>query len=113
MSITFAAVICDADDPCSVNTAQDPESSFYNVNSEYDPAFSTFDTGVPAPNSRDDRDPSVRQNELFYPWSLLQRSALSCFWLSSAAMLVFSRLFTIPCPLLPLLLVFSLLEALE
>ena len=26
--MTFAAVICDADDPCSVNTAQDPESSF-------------------------------------------------------------------------------------
>ena len=28
MSITFAAVIRDADDPCSVNTAHDPESSF-------------------------------------------------------------------------------------
>ena len=28
MSITFAAVICDADDPCSVNTAYAPESSF-------------------------------------------------------------------------------------
>ena len=28
MSMTFAAVICDADDPCSVNTAYDPESSF-------------------------------------------------------------------------------------
>ena len=27
-SITFAAVICDADDPCSVSTAYDPESSF-------------------------------------------------------------------------------------
>ena len=27
-SITFAAVICDAEDPCSVNTAYDPESSF-------------------------------------------------------------------------------------
>ena len=27
ISITFAAVICDADDPCSVNTAQEPESS--------------------------------------------------------------------------------------
>ena len=26
--MTFAAVICDGDDPCSVNTAQDPESSF-------------------------------------------------------------------------------------
>ena len=28
MSITFPAVTCDADDPCSVNTAYDPESSF-------------------------------------------------------------------------------------
>ena len=25
ISMTFAAVICDADDPCSANTAQDPE----------------------------------------------------------------------------------------
>ena len=28
MSMTFAAVICDSDDPCSVSTAKDPESSF-------------------------------------------------------------------------------------
>ena len=28
MSMTFVAVIIDADDPCSVNTAYDPESSF-------------------------------------------------------------------------------------
>ena len=27
ISMTFAAVSCDADDPCSVNTALDPESS--------------------------------------------------------------------------------------
>ena len=26
--MTFAAAICDADDSCSVNTAQDPESFF-------------------------------------------------------------------------------------
>ena len=26
--MTFATVICDAGDHCSVNTAQDPESSF-------------------------------------------------------------------------------------
>ena len=26
--ITFAAVMCDADEPCSVNTAQEPESLF-------------------------------------------------------------------------------------
>ena len=28
MSMTFAAVICDADDPCSVRAAFEPESSF-------------------------------------------------------------------------------------
>ena len=28
MSMTFTAVICDADDPCSASTAHDPESSF-------------------------------------------------------------------------------------
>ena len=28
MSMTFAAVICDTDDPCALNTAYDPESSF-------------------------------------------------------------------------------------
>ena len=28
ISMTFAADICDGDDPCSVNTAYDPESSF-------------------------------------------------------------------------------------
>ena len=28
MSMTFAAVIWDADEPCSINTAYEPESSF-------------------------------------------------------------------------------------
>ena len=28
MSMTFVAVLCDADDPCSVNSAYDPKSSF-------------------------------------------------------------------------------------
>ena len=35
--LTFAAVICDADDPCSVNAASDPESSF--THSKYDSTF--------------------------------------------------------------------------
>ena len=40
LSMTFAAVICDADDPCSVNnTAQDSKSSFKNVASEYNSTF--------------------------------------------------------------------------
>ena len=31
MSITLAAVICDADDPCSANTAHDPQSSWLQL----------------------------------------------------------------------------------
>ena len=38
-SITVAAVICDADDPCSVNTAEAPESSFTMSSSKYDSIF--------------------------------------------------------------------------
>ena len=39
MSMTFAAVIWDADDPCSANTAYEPGSPFTIVSSEYDSAF--------------------------------------------------------------------------
>ena len=66
------------------------------------PCLSTFDTEVPAPNSQDDRDPSMTQNELFCPYSLLLRSLPSCFWLASAAMLGFSSVFPILSPLPPL-----------
>ena len=59
------------------------------------PCLCTFDTGVPAPKSQDDRDPSLTQNELFYLLALLHRSLLSCFWLLSAAMPVFSQVFPI------------------
>ena len=38
-SITFATVIRDADEPCSVKTAWAPESSFHSVTSEYDSTF--------------------------------------------------------------------------
>ena len=50
MSVTYAAVICDADDPCSVNTAYEPESSF-TMSPPNTTQLCTFDTGVPAPNS--------------------------------------------------------------
>ena len=53
ISMTFAAVICDSDDPCSVNTEYDPESSF-----KMSPRSTT---------------------ELFCPYSLLHQSCLSCF----------------------------------
>ena len=38
-SITCASVIWDADEPCSVNTAQEPESSFTMSPSEHDSSF--------------------------------------------------------------------------
>ena len=43
ISMTFAAVICDADVPCSVNTTNDPESSFTMY-------LCIFEIVVPTPN---------------------------------------------------------------
>ena len=54
----------------------------------------------PIRHSSDDRCPSVRQNELWRPSSLLHRSPLSCFWLLSGSTPKFSPIFPIPCPLL-------------
>ena len=54
-----------------------------------------------------DRCPSVRQNELLRPTSLLHRWPLSYFWLLSGSTPKFSPIFPIPCPLLPLLREFS------
>ena len=78
MSMTFAAVICDADDPCSVNTAEDPESSFtMSPRSTIRPLhFWCFVSNSDSPN---DKCPSVRQNELLCPSSLLHQSPLICF----------------------------------
>ena len=61
--------------------------------SEYDSAFVLLKFRAPTPNFWDDKDPSMMQKELFYPCSLLYRSPLSCFWLSSAAMPVVSPCF--------------------
>ena len=63
--MTFVAVICDADDPCSVNTAYHPESSFtMSPRSTTLPLYFWY-WGSNSKNSWDDRDPSVTQNELF------------------------------------------------
>ena len=51
MSMTFAAVICDADDPCSVNTAYDPESSFAMSHLGVRLCLCTFDIEALTPNS--------------------------------------------------------------
>ena len=37
--ITFPAVICDADGPCLVNAAYDPESSLHSVTPKYNTSF--------------------------------------------------------------------------
>ena len=76
--MTFAAVICDADDPYSVNTEQDPESSFaMSLGVQLD--LCIFDALSPIRHSSNDRCPSVRQYELFCPSSLLHRSPLIGF----------------------------------
>ena len=51
--------LCEADDPCSVNTACAPESSFHNVTSEHDSSFVFFDALVLTPQSWGDRSPSM------------------------------------------------------
>ena len=65
-----------------------------------------------APNSSDDRDPSMTQNEFFFPYSFAS-SLHSCFWFSSAARWDFLQFLPILSPLLPLRLNFSMLEASE
>ena len=70
--MTFAAVIWDADDPCSVNTAQDPQSSCtISPRSTTRPLY----FGALPPNQHYSKDicPSVRRNELWRPSSLLHR----------------------------------------
>ena len=50
MSMTFIAVICDADDPCSVNNAYDPESSFSHCHLGIRLFLCTFQIEAPTPN---------------------------------------------------------------
>ena len=88
----LAAVICDADDPCSVNTAWWSWIILHDVTTEYDSAFVLLKFDAPTLNSWDGRGPSMTRHELFCLYSLLHRSPLSCFWLSSAAMPVFSQI---------------------
>ena len=90
-SIIFAVVICDADDPCSVNTAYDPESSC-----TMSPWITTrplyfFENLVPTPKSWDDKCPLTMQNVLFCLLSLLQRSpVLLCLTFVSCHASIFS-----------------------
>ena len=56
----------------------------------------TFGALPPIRNSSNDRCPSMMQNELLRPTSLLHRSHLSYFWLSSSSTPKFSPIFPIP-----------------
>ena len=76
-SMTFAAVICDADDPCSSGYCIRSRIIFHNITSEYNSTFVLFGALSPIRHSLNDRCPSVKQNELLRPSSLLHRSPLS------------------------------------
>ena len=75
MSMTFAAVIWDADDLCSVNTTYAPESSFTMSPRSTTQPLVFFGIEVPTPNSWDDKYPSMNQNELIFLYSLFYRSS--------------------------------------
>ena len=77
------------------------------------PTFVCLKLWFPTPNSWDYRGPSTMQSVRFCPHSLHERSPHFCFWLSSAAMAVLSRVFLILSPLQPSHLVFLMLEAWE
>ena len=58
---------------------------FQNVASKYNSTFVFFGALSSIRHSSNDRRPSVRQNELLRPSSLLHRSPLIYFWLSSGS----------------------------
>ena len=92
ISMTFAAVICDADDSCSVNTGKDPESSF---------TISSRSTTRPlyfwcfASHSAFFKwQMSISEAKwTFAPFVLVYRSPLSYFWLSSGSTPEFFQFF--------------------
>ena len=98
--MTFAAGICDADDPCSA-------SRFLLCHLGVPLDLCIFGAFSPIRLSLNDRSPSVMQNELLRPTSLLHRSPLSYFWPWSGSTPKFSPIFPIPYPLLLLLQEFS------
>ena len=107
ISMTFAAVICDADDPCSVEYCIRSRIIFHNIASEYNstPAFS-----VPCLQFSifQMTCPSVRRNELFAPFVLA--SSITSFLLLTFVKFPrrnFLLCFPIPYPLLLLLREFS------
>ena len=78
MSMTYAAVICDADDRRKILN----HLSQCHLGIRLD--LCTNDIEALTPDFWDDKDPSMTRNELFCPWSLLLRSPPFCSWLLSA-----------------------------
>ena len=63
-SITSAAVIRDADERCSINTAWAPGVVFHNIASKHNTTLCTSGIVPPTPHSSDDRRPSTMQSAL-------------------------------------------------
>ena len=76
--MTFAAVICDADDPCSVKMHKTLNRlSQYHLGVQLD--LCIFGASSPIQHFFNDICPLMMQNELSRPSSLLHRSPLSYF----------------------------------
>ena len=65
-----------------------------NVASGYNSTFCISEIVAPTPNSWDGRDQLKTKHEQYNTHSIVQRSPHFCFWLSSAAMPVFSSVFS-------------------
>ena len=88
-------------DPCTVNTAYDTESSFTMSPRSTARPLDFWYWGSNSDFLRWQRSNNEKMN-FFFPYSLIHRSLLSCFWLWSAAMQEFAPNFQILSPLLPL-----------
>ena len=108
--MTFAAVICDADDPCSV-ILHKIQSDLSQCLLEIELDLCIFGALSPIWHSSNDRCSSVRQIELLRPSSLRHRAHLICFRLLLRSTPESFQVSPILYPLLLMLRVSSLLEA--
>ena len=92
LKMILAAVICDADDPCSVNTAYDPESSFTVLSRSTTRPLYFWNSSSKLLNLID-RDQLTTQNEQYALSPCFSDHLTFNFRLSSAAMPVFSPIF--------------------
>ena len=110
ISMTFAAVICDADDPCSVNTAWDPNSSFTtSPRSTNRPLYFWY---FASNSAFFKRQMSISEAKwTFAPFVLASSITSFCYWLLLCPRRNFFKFFPFFYPLLLLLRVSSLREA--